>query len=310
MNHPTFPRLILLALPLCAPFAWGAIGACTGGVTLSNYQPTDLQSGCAYVDKSFSNFAVNSGVGSTVGTPGTITVTSNSALGDALTSTSGLGVADFTSPAWTQTNSLNGSENQTDVDYVVQAYTGGTVGGYTYSNGVNGYVTPGANPWAISSLTLDLSNVTTSGPFEGATINMTEYFCLSSTAGNAITCPSAQQGRMTTLLESNGTGGTVYITFDCVAPGGVTSIGCDTNNFSADANGDVITYTIPGAGTQAISIYDNLDLFAHTGSTITLNSLINDFGEESEVPEPSSLLLTGLGAIGLLLFLGGRRANG
>jgi hypothetical protein len=307
MNHHTFPRLIVLALPLCARLAWGAIGTCTGGVTLSNYQPTDLQSGCAYVDKSFSNFVVNSASGSTEGTPGTITLTSNSTLGDALTSTSGLGVADFTSPAWTQTNSLNGSENQTDLEYVVQAQTGGTVGGYTYTNGVNGYVTPGANPWAISSLTLDLSNVTTSGPFEGATINMTEYFCLSSTAGNAIACPSAQQGRMTTLLESSGTGGTVYITFNCVAPGGAVS-GCDSDNFSINAAGNIITYTIPGAGTQAISIYDNIDLFAHTGSTITLNSLINDFGEESEVPEPSSLLLVGLGAAGLLL-LGGRRAT-
>jgi len=77
------------------PVRLGAIGACTGGVTLSNYQPTDLQSGCAYVDKSFSNFAVNSGVGSTVGNAGHDHCHFEQRAGDALTSTSGLGVADF-----------------------------------------------------------------------------------------------------------------------------------------------------------------------------------------------------------------------
>lgn len=310
MKHFSCTRLVVVALASLgfAPLAWPGINSCTSGTTLDNYLPTSIDSGCAYLDNSFSNFVVNSQPQSTLGTPGTITLTSNPTVGDTLTSTSGLGVAEFTSPAWALNNSTVGTENQTDLQYVVQANTGGTLGGYTYTNGTNGYVSPALSPWAISSITLDVSNVTTVGPETAeANIVVTEVFCLSSTAGAALTCPAADEGRLETILQSNGTGGVFAITFECVAPGSTLS-NCNQSAFTVNADGTIITYTLPGAGVQAVSIYENLDLTAEDGTSLTLNGLFNDYGEESTVPETSSFLLVGLGAIGLAL-LGHRRSE-
>src|ERR1700679_2055454 len=229
-------RLLVLTIPLlgCAPLAWPGISSCTSGTTLDNYQPPSLDSGCAYVDNSFSNIAVNSQPNSLMGSASTITLTSNPTVGDTLTSTSGLGVAEFTSAAWTQTNSPAGSGHQSDIEYVAQANTGGTLGGYTYTNGVNGYVTPALDPWAISSITLDASNVTTTGPAVTTIVEVSEIFCLSSTTGVS-GCSTANSGQILTLLESNGTGGVDFITFECTAPGGTT--GCNQSAFTVNTNG-------------------------------------------------------------------------
>jgi hypothetical protein len=308
MNRLPHSRQCLLALLLsgCAPAVWPAIATCTTGTTLDNYQPAALDSGCAAVDKSFSNFVVNAQPDSAVGTPATITLTSNSTLGDILTPTGGLAVAEFTSPAFTQANTPNGQSEQTDISYVVQANTGGTLGGYTYTNGVNGYVSPAAGAWGISTITLDVSRIVTTGAFGTSTFVGSEQFCLGTTAG-VVGCPTADYGLIEIILEADGAGGTDYITFECTAPGGTISAGCNQPSFSANNSGTIITFTLPGTGVEAVSVTDTFNLNAQSGGSITLDGLNNDFGEETVTPEPSSFLLAGPVMFAMLLLQRKRR---
>ncbi len=303
---------ILFSLLACsaAQVGWASVASCASGTTLNNYIPGDIQTGCAAVDVSFTNFIANTNGGNT-GSASTFTLSSNSTVGDTLNSTNGLGVADFTSPDWQNITGANGGLST--IGYVVEAHTGDTIGGYTYTNGTNGYVTPARDPWSISTITADLTppHTSSTGPAGDTLVSLLEEFCLGSTAGgDTSSCPSSQAGFIHIIGQGDGSGSVILLTDSCMAPGGVVVGTCNGNGFAQTADLGV-TFTIPGAGVQAISIFDDLSFADPTSGSITINDLYNGFGQQSVAPEPRMFPAV-VGVAGLVLlqkFFRRRRAR-
>jgi hypothetical protein len=304
--------LITVAAAGLSHLSLGSVGTCTGGVTLNNYQPPDINTGCAYIDQSFTNVAVNAFQG-TQGTPSNVTLTSSPGLGDFLTSTNGLGVADFASPIWAVTAGASNAQVDTDIGYVVQAHTGGTIGGYGYTNGVNGYVDPAANPWMITSVTLDLGAAHTAsvGAENSSFIVVREDICINDTTrsrtGACTTDTGANSASIIMELGSDGAGNFGPIAFVCWGLNGAGN-NCGHNGFSVAPSLRAITLTLPGNGVQVLSITENVNVFSSAGTSGTLIDLYNSFGTQSAVPEPSTFALVGV-AIGGLLWTRRRRAH-
>jgi hypothetical protein len=301
-------------LSMFAPALWASVSACTSPTALSTFLPPDIASGCAYVDNSFTNFAVNA-VPQQSGNTSNISFVSNAAVGDTLTSTAGQGVADFSSPSWTTTDGT--TQPITFLQFVVEANSGSTIGGYTYTNGVNGYVTPAAQPWAVTSVSFDLQGAatTSSGTPGGAFIFLTMDICLNDTTlsrTGSCTPEGGSDAVRIVFVAENGASGLSPITGECIGPGSNISDCSAANGFTVSPNDLKITYTPPGGGVQALSIGENIALTSGAGdSSLTVNNLINEFGEESETPEPASIALFagGLAALALLAARAKMRAS-
>jgi PEP-CTERM motif len=308
-------HFFVVAVALAAPYAFATVGTCTGGVTLNNYQPPDINSGCTYIDQSFTNIAVNSSpiYNGINGTPSDITLTSSVGLGDFLTSTNGLGVADFTSPIWSVSGVGSSIQRETDIGYVVQAHTGGSIGGYTYVNGVDGYVNPASQPWMITSVVLDLSasHVASTGPAFSAFIVIREDICLNDTTlsptGVCTQDTGANSASILMIMASDGAGGFGPVTFSCWGLNGAGN-SCGAHGFVVSPGSTKITFNLPGKGVSLLSVTDDVVVNASAGSSATLIDLYNSFGTQSAVPEPSTFALVGV-AIGGLLWTRRRGAH-
>jgi len=298
------PILVVLAFP---NLGRATVGACTTPAPLSSYSGAtgtlrSTSNGCTYIDKTFSNFQVSNA------TYASIDVQSTAALGDTLNGTTGtgLGVADFTSSHFSV---ANGSADTTVayINYVTTAYTGGTVGGYTFTNGTNGYATPPAGTaWQVSSISLNLSSaeIGSIGTGPGDLIEIFEGFCIgNNTLSTTGSCASDGTGSNygSIAIQANYTAsGTTYF-YDCQAFGATFgSSDCNTGMFSVTATG-IVTVTLPNP-TTTLSVFEWVDLDDQGGGRVTLNSLYNGFGEDAEAPEPSTFGLLGsaLAALGFL----------
>jgi hypothetical protein len=261
----TFAIFVVLFL---AKTAFASTIACPSpgsGIPVGDFPPG---SGCAEVDKSFSNF-VDTVLLGTLG-------------GGAAFSFSASGVApsgDIMSPV-TAEFSVLGVQQLTpayreSITYNVVSNTGGSYNGGSYPTPA----TPGAT-WAISGLKFTPS-ISVNG--NGQNASASEAFCLN--AASVIDCPSLDSGEISVLFSKGGAS--------------ITCFGI----YCATANGTEVNFPTPV--TQIALDFDvNVNGASTTG--VTLNNFDTEFRgvavpESAGAPEPSTFLMVVIGVACLVV---------
>jgi len=301
---PAFGVVLTLAA-LSADLSWGTVTSCNttaGGAALSTYGTQSTANGCAEVDKSFTDFGVSS---SGFGTPSTSSNVLLSLAGSSLTSSAGLATLNFFGG-----NNWKGPGDAT-VNYVVQTHPSGqTFNGYTYTPGVDGFVAPSTGNWALNSITADLAASRLSLGGNGDSIILREGFCLGdstlSTTGACNTTNGSNFGFI--QVTETKVGGSATYTYICQGLGGVVVAGCNSGGFTVSATPGIVNFSF---GNQtAASIFNTISLAS--GASVQINGGFgNNFGEIADVPEPSTVVVTGLAlfGFGLLSYRRKLRAN-
>jgi hypothetical protein len=285
--------------------AWATVSACStaaGGAAISTYGAQATTNGCAYIDKSFTDFGI-------AGTLGSTALNTNLTLaGSTLSGSSGTAFADFINPNWTVNSGGTGTAT---VNYVVQSHQSGEVfNGYTFTNGSNGFVDPPAgDAWTINSIVADLSagrvtSIGGNGPQDAAVLK--EAFCLGDASLSTTGACAAAAGSAYGFIQITNTAG--GYTYSCQGLGGVAVAGCNSGGFSVTGIG-VVSFAL-ATHQSAISIFDTLTLNSHsgTGHVTTVSDFSNNFGESADSPEPSTFVLFG-SALGFICMRYRRRRN-
>jgi hypothetical protein len=314
-----------LALLVCANIGWASVSACSttaGGALINSFGTVaTATNGCAYVDKSFSDFTLThtgaAGANWAVNPPSD---TGSTTFITAAGSTSSLAKLDFLDSNWSVNHSTGDSFTN---NMVVQAHGVGTAGasfnGYNYTNGSNGYVDAGTGKqWDITSIVVDLSaaRITTLGANATNNLVITTAFCIGNTAlGTTGVCApngGAEYGFIQIQANTTGSGAVTSYTLSCENLGGATgsAANCGAGQFSntgTTAAGGVVTFLLP-VHNLGLSIFTTVSLNRTSGSgtTVTLHDYQLDFGEAAESPEPATSGLIGVSLAGLA-FLGYRR---
>jgi hypothetical protein len=269
LSYPLFMRIVFRAGYTLAVFLFLAAAAFANtiacpaigsGIPVAGLPPG---SGCAEIDKSFSNFI------------DTVLAGSKGGGAEFAFSASGMApIGDTILPVTDQLSVLGLQEltpsYQETVNYNVVSNTGGSYNGGSYPTPA----TPGAT-WAISSLTFTPS-ISVNG--NGQTGTAFEEFCLN--AGSTSGCPSADSGEITVVFSKTGPS--------------TTCIG----SYCASANGNVVNFPTP---VTQIAIGFGVIVGGAETQGVTLNNFDTDFSgvavSESapELPEPSTFLMASVG---------------
>jgi hypothetical protein len=279
--YPLFMRIVFRAGNTFAVFLFLATAAsantipCPAAGSAIPVAGLPPGSGCAEIDKSFSNFI------------DTVLVGSKGGGASFAFSASGMApLGDTMFPVSTQLSVLGAQEltpsYQESVNYNVVSNTGGSYSGGSYPTPS----TPGAT-WAISGLTFTPS-MSVNGNGQSATA--LEEFCLN--AADVSGCPAADSGEISVSFSKGGSTTTCASTY-CVS-----------------ANGNVVNFPTP---VTQIAIGFDVRVGGAETLGVTLNNFGTDFSgvavSESvpELPEPSTFLMAGVGLVCLVWYVRRRR---
>jgi hypothetical protein len=271
---------------ICARLALATVVSCptsSPGVSLQTLGTGSLSSGCAEIDKSFTNFLISNAT-TTAPTASDINIFATGATPVGNTISPVTAFLDTTGSATTW--SSTGLFQQETVGFEVTANTGGSFTGGTYPTPA----TPGAF-WAINQLVLNPS-VTIIGSSPQNTVSVALSFCVGGTSVSGC---------------SAGNSGTLNAAYDPTTP-----LGTFLCNFSGCVSPSGNTINLGGAVTQiAVNLTVSLASSTAAGQSTALNNVGLQLGEfaagASTVPEPYSLLLAGAGLAGIALLRFRRR---
>lgn len=290
--------------------SWAAIAACdtstpTGTAVSTSFSGSQsISNGCASLDKSLSNLStIVSGSGVNTG---------NLLLlaGGTLNASGGNGTftGEWQSTAFT--NSSGGTNTKmTTFNYVVQAHTGDSLGGCTWSGSPAcspGYAAPSGGfagqTWAINSITADMSSgrIQDLGSNDANAIVLLVSFCLGNsnlaTTGSCDQTNGSSYGEIQ-ITATRTAGGPSY-TYVCQGLGTSTTNGCTTSGFTINSAGNV-SFGITNP-TTSISVFNTIWLNRQNLSgTVDLNSFLVSFGETAITPEPATFGLIGAALFGI-----------
>jgi hypothetical protein len=269
--------------------SWASTGSCSSTSALSNLG-TGNGNGCYDVDQTFSNFNVaNSAGGTPAQSPGTVDVSGSST---------------FTSEAtpWSNTETFSGDTGSGSDTAAPWATAGrntelaGTISFITNSTDSVPYFSPSDYPAAPAgdSLLIDNVSLTAKGSTStsrGSSVTITESFCIGASA-----CTTGPSGDTITLSASFSGANDSIASYTCEV---LTDAHASCGSAGPSSSPITVSFINPVA---TLNFNDSYNLVqGYSSSAATLNDFSNTFGNVTEAPEPSTMVLLGTALAGIAL---------